>query len=141
MLAIFYDALCLLALFFLATLLLVICIGGEAVGSDNIIYDLYLLFITYLYFSWFWVNGGRTVGMNTWHIRVCDNNLRRLTWRKATLRFCLACVSLFGLGFGFCWALFDRQQQTFHDRYSRTLLFHEPVASKVSTQASDAINT
>ena len=68
--AIFYDSLCLFSLFFLATLVLIFFIEGESVASNNIAYDLYLVLITYLYFVWHWVNGGQTLGMRAWHIKL-----------------------------------------------------------------------
>ena len=120
--AMFYDGLCLFSLFFLATLILVIFTNGEAVVSNNIIYNLFLFFISYLYFVWHWVNGGQTLGMRAWHIKLKRQNEAPLSWNHATLRFCLALFSLISLGLGFAWALVDKEKLTFHDRYSNTRL-------------------
>ena len=62
--AMFYDGLCLFSLFFLATLTLVVFTNGEAITSNNIIYNLFLFFISYLNYVWHWVNGGQTLGMS-----------------------------------------------------------------------------
>ena len=120
--AMFYDGLCLFSLFFLATLTLVIFTNGEAITSNNIIYNLSLFFISYLYFVWHWVNGGQTLGMRAWNIKLKRQDETPLSWSNATLRFCLALFSLTGLGLGFAWALFDKEKLTFHDRYSNTRL-------------------
>jgi uncharacterized RDD family membrane protein YckC len=42
-----------------------------------------------LYFCWFWVHGGQTVAMKTWHVRVVRLDGRALTWRDALLRYTL----------------------------------------------------
>ncbi len=120
--AIFYDSLCLFSLFFLATLILIFFTKGESIASNNIAYDLFLALTTYLYFVWQWVNGGQTLGMRTWKIRLYQNDERPVSWFRASSRFALASLSFITLGMGFIWALFDANRLTFHDRYSRTLL-------------------
>ena len=123
--AIFYDSLCLFSLFFLATLILIFFIEGESVASNNIAYDLYLVLITYLYFVWHWVNGGQTLGMRTWHIKLKTQELNSLSWGNATLRFALSLLSFICFGLGFAWALFDAEKLTFHDRFSHTRLIND----------------
>jgi uncharacterized RDD family membrane protein YckC len=123
--AMFYDGLCLFSLFFLATLLLVVFTNGEAVNNNNLIYNLFLFFITYFYFVWHWVNGGRTLGMRAWHIKLIGRGMDQTKWRSATARFCLALLSFVSFGLGFAWALFDKEKITFHDRYSNTRLINE----------------
>ncbi len=120
--AIFYDSLCLFSLFFLATLILIFFTKGESIASNNIAYDLFLALITYLYFVWQWVNGGQTLGMRSWKIRLYQDDERPVSWLRASSRFVLASLSFITLGMGFIWALFDANRLTFHDRYSRTLL-------------------
>ncbi|MEE9160976.1 MAG: RDD family protein [Gammaproteobacteria bacterium] len=120
--SIFYDSLCLFSLFFLATLILIFFTKGESIASNNIAYDLFLALITYLYFVWQWVNGGQTLGMRSWKIRLYQDDERPVSWLRASSRFVLASLSFITLGMGFIWALFDANRLTFHDRYSRTLL-------------------
>ena len=120
--AIFYDSLLLFSLFFLATMVLVYFTGFESIESNNISYDFYLLLIAYLYFVCHWVNGGQTLGMRAWHIKLIKQENGPLRWRDATVRFCLALFSLISFGLGFTWAFFDKERLTFHDRYSNTRL-------------------
>jgi uncharacterized RDD family membrane protein YckC len=122
MAAIFYDGLCLFSVFFLATLILIFFTKGEAIASNNIAYDLLLALITYLYFVWHWVNGGQTLGMRTWHIKLKTQGLNPLSWGNATIRFFLSLLSFICFGIGFAWALVDDEKLTFHDRYSHTRL-------------------
>lgn len=121
MAAIFYDILCLLGIFFLVTMVVVLLGNGIAIDSDNIVYDLYLLLVAYLYFVWHWVNGGQTIGMRAWRIRLKKQDARRLSWFNATVRFFLGSLSCI-FGIGFLWACFDSKKLTFHDRYSGTRL-------------------
>ena len=123
--AMFYDGLCLFSLFFLATLILVIFTNGKAITGDNLIYNLLLFFIAYLYFVWHWVNGGRTLGMRAWHIKLINRKMDQMRWRNATVRFCLAMLSFVCFGLGFVWAFFDKEKLTFHDRYSNTRLISD----------------
>jgi len=123
--AIFYDSLLLFSLFFLATMVLVYFTDFESIESNNIAYDFYLLLIAYLYFVWHWVNGGQTLGMHAWHIKLIKQGNGPLKWGNASLRFCLAVLSFICFGSGFVWAFFDKKKLTFHDRYSNTRLIND----------------
>ena len=120
--AISYDSLLLFSLFFMATMILILFTKLESIESNNIVYDLYLLLIAYLYFVWHWVNGGQTLGMRSWHIKLIKHGNDPLKWRDVTVRFCLALLSLISFGLGFAWTFFDKEKLTFHDRYSNTRL-------------------
>ncbi len=119
-----YDAMLLIALFFFATLPLVVMLGGQ-IDSSNPFYFLYLLLISLLYFAWFWTHGGQTLGMKTWKVRVYSAAGGPLSARQASLRFLLSVLSLSLAGAGFLWALIDREKLTLHDRWSDTRLRHE----------------
>lgn len=122
LMAMFYDSLLLFSLFFLATMILILFTNVEFVESNNIAYDLYLLLIVYLYFVWHWINGGQTLGMRAWHIKLINRGMGQVSWGIATSRFCLALLSFISFGLGFMWALFNKEKLTFHDRYSKTRL-------------------
>lgn len=118
----FYDGILLFAVLFLATAMILPFHDGEAIGSGNIVYILYLLFCSYLYFAWQWVHGGQTLGMRAWRIRVVALNDAPLTWRTAGRRFLASLFSWLILATGFLWRLFDRDGRTLHDRLSGTCL-------------------
>jgi uncharacterized RDD family membrane protein YckC len=119
-----YDAMLLIAIFFFATLPLVVVLGGE-IDSTNLFYGLYLLLISLLYFVWFWTHGGQTLGMKSWKVRVYSSAGGQLSSRQALLRFLCSLLSLSLAGMGFFWALVDREKQTLHDRCSGTRLRHD----------------
>jgi len=61
--------------------------NGEAIANNNLIFNLLLFFISYLYFVWHWLNGGRTLGMRAWHIKLINREMDQMSWRNATARF------------------------------------------------------
>lgn len=73
-----------------------------------------------LYFSFFWIRSGQTLGMKTWRIAVVKQSGERLDFATALLRWLLAVLSLACAGLGYWWALIDKDQQTLHDLFSRT---------------------
>ena len=88
----------------------------------NVILLLHAILILAAYFLWFWRRNGRTLAMQTWKIRLrsadgTDPSDRQLLWR-----FLLAWPSIFVLGAGLIWAVFDRDRQFLHDRLAGTRL-------------------
>jgi len=122
----FYDSLLLIALWFIATLLLLPFTQGEAVKPENPYYQLYLLTVTFLFFGWFWTHGGQTLGMRAWrfHVQQADGNT--ITWPQALIRFIGAIISWLCAGLGFIWILFDGENQAWHDKLSKTYLVMRP---------------
>jgi uncharacterized RDD family membrane protein YckC len=118
--AIFYDALLLLGLLFLATALLLPFSTEEAFSPNHPLYSLYLFFTIYLFFCWFWTRGGQTLGMRAWKIKVVDANGKGLNWIQATLRFFAALLSWVLIGLGFIWILFNKERNGWHDLLSNT---------------------
>ena len=86
-----------------------------------------LLLATAAYFVISWTRGGQTIGMRAWRLRIVDEDGRALEWRRAALRFAVACVSLLALGLGFAWCLFDRRKRGWHDLAARSLLVRLPA--------------
>lgn len=126
--AICYDAMLLLSVLFISTLLILPLVSNTAIESGNLAYNFYLLVMCYLYFCWQWMNGGQTLGMKSWRLQVVNSNGQNPSWRQASLRFLAALLSWSLLGLGFIWGLFDREKLTLHDRLSATrlVLRHTP---------------
>lgn len=120
--AIFYDALLLIGIFFIASFILLPLIGDTGVESGNIFYNIFLILLAYLYFCWHWVNGRQTLGMRSWKIEVIDKTNSTLNWKQASIRYFAALLSLLLLGLGFFWALLDKEKSALHDRLSKTKL-------------------
>jgi uncharacterized RDD family membrane protein YckC len=88
--AILYDMILLFSLLFAVTLFLILPLThGNAITGNNIFYQLLLLLLMYIYFTWQWCHGGQTLGMRAWKIRLVGPGGRPVTKKQAGLR----CVS------------------------------------------------
>jgi uncharacterized RDD family membrane protein YckC len=123
--AMFYDFLLLIALWFLATALLLPINGGQAFGSGQIFYPVYLLSVSFAFYGWFWTHGGQTLGLKAWKIKVLTLQQQPLSWREAFIRFICAILSLIVCGLGFLWLLWDKNGYAWHDYLSKTSVFFE----------------
>jgi uncharacterized RDD family membrane protein YckC len=128
--AIFYDSLLVLALLFLTTLPFIAAQRGQPVAADdNLAYQLCLLLVTYGFFTFFWSRSGKTLGMQSWRLRLETPGGRIPSIGAASIRFFAAILSWLPLGLGFWWQLWDPQQLTWHDRLSQTRLRYYPKSS------------
>lgn len=87
---------------------------------------LHIFMLLMLYFVWFWINGGQTLAMKTWKLRIVDLSGRRLRPMQALLRYLAAWPSIALLGIGVLWALVDRDKLFLHDRIAGTRVVFEP---------------
>jgi uncharacterized RDD family membrane protein YckC len=124
--AIIYDSFLVLALMFLGTLPFVAVRGGEPVDPGNTVYQLTLLLIAYLFFTGYWSLYGRTLGMQSWRLKIETADGSKPGFSAATLRFFAAIVSWLPAGLGFWWQLWDQDRLAWHDRISGTRLVHYP---------------
>lgn len=128
LLALLYDLLPLLGLWFLAGVIGLAVTGGafdpRRFGHRAFLQILVLAFSTG-YFVISWTRGGQTIGMRAWKLRLVTQDGSPLPWPRALLRFFLASVSLAALGIGFWWALFDRDRRTIHDIVLGTVMRSE----------------
>jgi uncharacterized RDD family membrane protein YckC len=123
--ALCYDALILFALWLVVTSLVVGLRAGTGIEPETIAFQLLLAATLWLYFCWFWVHGGQTIGMRAWRLRLISPDGSQIGWGRASVRFATAWVSLLPLGLGFWWSIAD-DNRCWHDRLSGTLLVVEP---------------
>jgi uncharacterized RDD family membrane protein YckC len=82
--AMMYDSLLIVALLFLATAILLPFNQGESISGP--FYNLYLLIVVYVFYSWFWNKSGQTLGMKAWKIRIIDEQGMNPSWPISFLR-------------------------------------------------------
>lgn len=82
----------------------------------------YLLMVVFVFFGWFWVHGGQTLGMRAWRLQLTNTTGGNVTWKQAALRFGAALLSWLPAGMGFLWVLIDRDGRAWHDLLSATHL-------------------
>jgi uncharacterized RDD family membrane protein YckC len=125
--AMLYDSLLVIALLMLATLPFIAVRGGDIVEpDDNLVYQVCMMLVIFAFFTFFWSYGGQTLGMRAWRMRLETKDGGVPSFAVATLRFGIAVVSLLAVGLGFLWQLWDKEELTWHDRFSGTRLLYYP---------------
>lgn len=125
LLALLYDTLPALAIWFLGAAVMLALLFGRTVAPGSIeawMELLWLWLLTGLYAVLSWRLGGETLGMRPWRLRITAVDGARATTGALCLRYAVATVSLLAGGLGFVWSLFDRQRRTWHDRASGTVM-------------------
>ena len=125
LLIIIYDLLPLAGLVFAchAVLFLIRLILPENINGSLLINGIHfslLIGVIYLFYVWFWVNGGQTLGMRAWHLYLVDYDGKFLSWKTASIRFFAAIISTACLGMGFAWILVNKKKMTWHDYISKS---------------------
>ena len=121
--AILYDGILLFSVFFVTTALLLPLNDGRAFDPGQWFYPLCLLWVSFMFFGWFWTHGGQTLGMRAWKIRVRTLDDQALGWRHALVRFVGAIFSWSVGGLGFLWMLFNENKHCWHDLVSKTRIY------------------
>ena len=114
-----YESLLLLAVVFLAGFVFVSLTHGDSSGPVRLAFQLYLTGVVAAYFIWFWMHGGQTLAMKTWHLRLVGITGQPVSLHQALLRFLVAVPGMLS-GISVLWALFDRDRQFLHDRLAKT---------------------
>ena len=119
-----YDSLLVLALWLATLLIMVIVNRGDAVFGAAVQTILFLeLFI---FFTYFWMADGQTIGMKAWRLHLMTSSGRRPSLNQLTLRFISAALSFVPLGLGYWWSLFDAEGRTWPDILSDSRIVYEP---------------
>jgi uncharacterized RDD family membrane protein YckC len=112
----------------------VLCTGGFIIAADffsgiivldsiSLLLFSALFLFTYFVYSMFFLSlsaSNQTVGMMITDLRVIGADEKRPSPRRLLSRCCWHLLSLFGLGIGLLWSLFNRENLCLHDRYSNT---------------------
>ena len=127
--AIFYDSMLVVSFLFVAGMLsmkgMMLAMDLENVPAGSVAakaFFVYLVLLAYLFFAWFWIHGGQTLGMRAWKVKLVRQDGMTISWGQAFLRFCYSIVSWLPLGAGYLWALIDKDKQAWHDKASRSYL-------------------
>jgi uncharacterized RDD family membrane protein YckC len=115
-----YDWLLLGALYFCATLLVVVLRRGTPLAPGTSWYTALLVLLSFLFYGWFWTHGGQTLGLRAWRLRIERVDGRPLSWLDAARRFAASATLLVPPGLGLVWMLVDRRRACWHDRLSNT---------------------
>lgn len=119
-----YDALVIIALSFACALIFVWVSGDATHGVKRYLLQLFLWVSIGVYFVWCWQKSGQTLAMQTWKLKLVtqggSQESQLLSVKLAMTRYVLASISLMLFGFGFLWAIIDRDRLFLHDRLLKT---------------------
>jgi uncharacterized RDD family membrane protein YckC len=118
--SLFYDAVLLIAVLWLAALPLTFIETEFALPHVRPVHQAYFVLVAGVYFISQWVLGGQTLAMKTWRLKLERRDGGALALRDALLRYVTALAGLAAFGLGFLWAFFDRERLFLHDRIART---------------------
>jgi uncharacterized RDD family membrane protein YckC len=123
-----YDTLLLLSVLLVASFVAVALNGGEAIGSDNPFFMLYIFAVCFFFYGWFWTHGGQTLGMRAWKVYLIGNQQHEVTWLQALFRFIGALMAWLPLGFGIWWQWLGKENKSWPDMLSATRLHYNQNA-------------
>jgi uncharacterized RDD family membrane protein YckC len=126
LMAMVYDALVLLAVWMLVGFIAVALNGGEA--NESPLFHSILFVVTFVFFAYFWMRAGMTLGMQAWRLRVQSLEGRPITLQQSLIRFVVAIISFAAFGLGYWWIFFDREQRSWSDIASRSRVVVLPNA-------------
>lgn len=121
----FYEVLLVSALLFIAAFVFAVITHNAQSPLLRFAFQAYLALVAGMYFIGFWLRGGQTLPMKTWHLRVESAEGGPIGAKQAALRYLLALIGVFLLGFGIIWAIFDRDRQFWHDRMAGTRIVRD----------------
>ena len=122
-----YEALVVFSILIIGFLLPQIVLSGFGWSSTPRGLWLHVFALLMLYFVWCWLNGGQTLPMKTWKLRLVDADGSALRPMQAVLRYLIAWPSIICFGIGLLWALVDKDHQFLHDRLAGTKILSAAV--------------
>lgn len=82
-------------------------------------FSFYIFAVAALFYTYFWVTAGQTIGMRAWKLEIVNELGGRITWTQGLIRFSTAC---FGLGNLF--VFFSKDNRAFQDLFAQSQIIH-----------------
>lgn len=115
-----YEALVVFSILIIGFLLPQIVLSGFGWSTNPQGLWLHIGALLMAYFIWCWLNGGQTLPMKTWRLRLISADGLPLRPLQAVLRYLIAWPSIMCLGLGLLWVFFDKDRRFLHDRLAGT---------------------
>lgn len=115
-----YEGLVIFAVLLVGFLFPQIVLAGFGLGMTAKLLWLHVGILLMGYFVWFWLNGGQTLPMKTWKLRIANPDGSPPRPLQALLRYLVAWPGIVLFGVGILWALIDHDKQFLHDRIAGT---------------------
>ena len=128
--ALLYDILLVLPLIMACVALVMgvrtlVGLGPAADGTvqlEPLLVQALALLTTMVFFGWFWLRNGQTLGMQAWRIKLLSFAGTSPNLRQVVIRCLGAALSAGCFGLGYLWCLVDRRGRYWHDWLSGTEL-------------------
>ncbi|MGV3582735.1 MAG: RDD family protein [Methylophilus sp.] len=120
LIACFYDALILIAIWMLVTWIYIISFGEVSSTYQRSSLQLLLWLSSGVYFVFSWYKGGQTLALKAWKMKIVSQSNTNLAFKICFLRYILASVLLMLFGLTLLWAFMDRDRLFLHDRLLKT---------------------
>lgn len=124
LLSMLYEGLVVFSVLLIGFLLPQIVLSGFGMNLPGKLLWLHVVLLLMLYFLWCWLNGGQTLPMKTWKLRISSQDGSPLRPAQGLLRYLAAWPSILLFGAGLFWAIFDKDRQFLHDRIAGTWITH-----------------
>jgi len=98
---------------------IMLALNGNEIISIPVL-PLLLPIVIILFYLYFWLKTGQTLGMQTWRIRLVSARNQPLTIRQCIIRLLFATLSFSCAGLGYFWIWLDPARLAWHDRLSGT---------------------
>ncbi len=147
-----YEAALVFGVIFFASLIFDVSTQSRSAMTLRLAREVFLFFVIGTYFVFFWRRGGQTLAMQTWQIKLVNDDYSAVPLAKAVVRYCLAwmwflpgIIVAYQLNLkdaqlaipiviGFCaWAatvFFTKDGQFLHDKLAKTRLIEIPKSDK-----------
>ena len=102
---------------------------GMVLGGRMLMLHIVILLMGY--FVWCWLNGGQTLPMKTWKLRIANPDGSRLRPAQAILRYLAAWPSILLGGIGLFWAILDPEKQFLHDRIAGSRIITHQASPEI----------
>jgi len=109
---------------------IMMALNGNEIISIPVL-PMILPLVIILFYLYFWLKSGQTLGMQTWRIKLVSDLDQPLTIKQCLIRLVFASLSFACAGLGYFWLWLDPARLTWHDRISQTRVI------MVSQMASD----
>ena len=90
-----------------------------------------ILVVWLVYFPWYWVKGGQTLGMRPFDLKVVrDNDGGPIGWGAAIIRLIglyIVDSIVFGIPIGLLWVFYDKRKRCWHDLLASTVVVKKAV--------------
>ena len=75
---------------------------------------------TWIFYGYFWMNGGKTLGMAVWNFEIYSINGGNITLQKVTIRFFCNVLTILLIGIPLVMMYFSKNNLSFSDYLSKT---------------------